>query len=385
MLTLYKWYESILAGRDSTFQGIMPLQLKDPPSQLDAAIDHIMSRLHLMPRLIRLLRLYSSEPSLVLKSEIGILLQDITTPVDVEFYTSYILNSADIIPSTASHRYSGSSLFPPVDHIFHFPTTQVFSLAFHLYTYQILLSGIVSYASEGPLNIPLPRGSKQNSPVITAEHLTSQELEAATNLARCVPYAFISGKNDSGVPFAALRLVWPLELAWGSWDRLLERLHCDQGYYCDDIAAGLDGSFAYPDPTMCSFASTSTSSSSSSSSFLSSPSPPATLPFDEPLDSLATCPLTKLYLPSLFPADPQTTTLAPSAASAAAIIPIGTTLPPQHPTAPIQTTRARALQMKAYCVSVATRGRKLWHGEPVCEDELGRLRRIFEGRPWATS
>lgn len=239
--------DALMTNRPSLFNEPFWLAVFPPLGLFrDAALDRtaqlIMQQMVQIPRLVLLVRAYSANPfdvnrqveilelirhlrehDLQIESDLETLMSG-KDGTKLEPYT-WIESAPDLVPSKA----------------YRFPSIQLFNLAVRHWLTRVLLCGMIEtvhsvYFRDSGCCTPL---FPQPFSLFALPTIQSQDVEAATNIAMCLPYAFdvfaqrsprapvyqkqASASRDP-LPLLPLRLLLSLQISFGSWHRLEKRL-----------------------------------------------------------------------------------------------------------------------------------------------------------------
>ncbi|KAF2096993.1 hypothetical protein NA57DRAFT_57603 [Rhizodiscina lignyota] len=200
--------ESLLNGRDCVYDnGILARAMQDSSitaTDFDTVSVMLAEQFVKIPRLARLVRESSARPDDVETFSQAVALANELYLDDLEPLMNKVLSDTSIVPTSA---YKVATYF---SESFHFSSIDLYTLATRYYTYRTLLFGLLQtlYGSGNP------------SAHFYIDKIEGQDIQAATALAMCVDYAM---NVDLSFPLASLRVVAPIQMAFGTWLRLEKR------------------------------------------------------------------------------------------------------------------------------------------------------------------
>ena len=207
--------EAVFVGRSSAFD--VALRPRDPKvgavpqrSEFALASNLVIERLAQVPNLVRLARDSFREPdNAALAQQVVDLAEqmyDLGSGPDIEQAINKLTTVVETRPNPVA---------PPLAHSFQFSSIHAFTLTVYYHTYKLIICGILERIFELQTTPPLH---------LSRSAVESDDEAAAENIAKCVQYAF---SYDSDVPLATLRILNPMVLSWGSWERCEKRLRMD--------------------------------------------------------------------------------------------------------------------------------------------------------------
>ena len=177
--------------------------LKSNPAN-DAHL-HLQALFVRIPRLARLVR-----SAVWLGNDIDATME--ASMLAEELYTSF--NNSRVEQTLAERTTSTTTSFammPPIAGFksFGFPSLTTYVLATQYYAYRALLCGLILSLCS----------LKSETGVFNETAIQDEDIAAATSIAMCAKYA-LESDNDSHI--VAMRLLFPIQIAFGSWHRLQE-------------------------------------------------------------------------------------------------------------------------------------------------------------------
>lgn len=321
------------------------------------AMDLVLSRLLVMPRVIRLLRQNQQVCDWSYSYEITEALITVACLPEAQLILSMIGSSSYIARNDPCNKSIPEC---PADNFLSFHNVAGLQLAIYFYTYKVLFTSALLRCIDLGINLPPPSVSFYPN----AKALERENLAAAEILARCSTYAL---SLKLAVPMEALWMLKPMLLSWTCWDRLLDTMaqsYCSEP--CLSDASANDSAQA---------------SASSSTSYTSSPpcSPKISTRFSNPEIEAVLAGETikeRIRLGTAVNANvPQDDYGSPSPdtrlADAWTILKAGPSV--------YGFSTSYALKMRDYCEEVVNHAYIAWSAAPLAQDEFVRMRRILMG------
>ncbi|KAF2097766.1 hypothetical protein NA57DRAFT_76574 [Rhizodiscina lignyota] len=201
--------EGVLDGEPSAFDNTSWFDVASPyiPTTnhviLEEAIKACIRQVVQIPRLICLVRLLNADPSGDVVREDSVDLAESMYTSDIELKIARLMQqSVEEVPTTVpDHKES-------VPLSFAFESVQVYELLVRYWTARILLCGLIQTLCTVVTVTP---------PSFDLYAIQAHELEAANNIAKSMDYATTTCPS---FPLIALRILLPLQIAFGAWHRL---------------------------------------------------------------------------------------------------------------------------------------------------------------------
>ncbi|KAH8812718.1 hypothetical protein F5884DRAFT_315677 [Xylogone sp. PMI_703] len=203
-------FEALMAGRDSMSDSPLWLRSLQPDTSTQSGLFDIVSQplicnMARIPRLARLVRScqHLSADASSYGEAVELLRSLSLDDNEANFVQLLQLHKVDV-PTLLSHSWITAESW-------HFDSVAVFELVVRFYSLQILLCGITQKLCD---IVPA------TETLFNLDTIWKKEIHAAISIARCAQYAL---NLSPALPFVALRLQIPLQIAYGTWHRLGKR------------------------------------------------------------------------------------------------------------------------------------------------------------------
>ena len=194
----------MIQGQDSSLDTVAFLEVPPVKSNpVNEALCHLQALIIRIPRLARLVRSAAG-----LETD-----TDATMEASMLAQALYTSSTNSRIEETLAERTTSTTtpfaMMPPIVDFksLGFETLTTYVLAAQYYAYRVLLCGLI---------LSLCR-SKHGTGVFNETAIQDEDIAAATSIAMCAKYA-LESDNESHI--IAMRLLFPMQLAFGSWHRL---------------------------------------------------------------------------------------------------------------------------------------------------------------------